>query len=352
MNIQVVRTLLKKDLTLFINDRFYFYLTIIGLVFYIGLYFVMPSKVDEKISLGVYAPVLPPAFSQAVSPEGTDVRFFQDEEDLKDAILKGDLMAGVALTPEALMDWEDGQIPTIYIYYDSASPPEISAAISTLIKEFAYSQTGQILVYDTSEQILGHDMIGRQIPMRDRMLPLLASFLLLTEMLSLAALIAIEVEQGTIRAILSTPLRVSELFLAKGILGVTLAFAQVALFLGVIGGLNQQPVAMLVTLFFGSLLVVGIGFLLAALSRDVMAVTGWGVLFMIFLAIPAIGHIVPGLLADWAKVIPSYYLTDSFSRIANYGAGLVDILPNLGILAGMTVVLYAAGIAVLRRRYL
>ena len=98
-------------------------------------------------------------------------------------------------------------------------------------------------------------------------------------------------------------------------------------------------------------MVVGTGFLLASCARDVMAVTGWGMLVFILLSIPGFGTVIPGLLSDWARVIPSYYLTDTVSRVANYGAGWSDVASNLAILSGLAAVVVWVGMATLRRRY-
>jgi ABC-2 type transport system permease protein len=60
MNARVVKALLKKDIALFTSNRFYLLITVVGLVFYIGIYFVLPAQLDEKLSLAMYAPVVPP----------------------------------------------------------------------------------------------------------------------------------------------------------------------------------------------------------------------------------------------------------------------------------------------------
>jgi ABC-2 type transport system permease protein len=123
------------------------------------------------------------------------------------------------------------------------------------------------------------------------------------------------------------------------------------LFMLLVGGFSHQPLIILLTLIIGSALVVGLGFLVASLARDVMAVTGWGMLVFIILAIPGFGTAVPGLLSGWAKVIPSYYLTDTVNRVVNYGAGWSDIGTNLAVLAGLTIVVAWAGMFTLRRRF-
>ena len=66
-------------------------------------------------------------------------------------------------------------------------------------------------------------MAGRQIPPRDRLRPVFAVLLLITETLFLATLISEEVERRTIQALLVTPAKVGDLLGAKGVVGVSLA---------------------------------------------------------------------------------------------------------------------------------
>ena len=352
MNWRTVKVLLKKDLALFKANRFYLLMTVAGLVFYIAAYFVLPRTVDEKLSLAMYAPVMPPAFQQLTRQAGTDIKIVDTEDALKQAVLKGNYQAGIALPADIMTVWGAGGTPKITIYYPSGSPPEVADAVAALVKELSYAQTGQTLSLDVTQQTLGPDMLGTQVALRDRMRPLLAIFILLLEIMSLASLITVEIEQGTARALLVTPMRSNELYAAKAILGVGLALVQAVLFMGVVGGFSHQPVIILVTFLLGSVLVVGTGFLVAALSKDVMAVTGWGMLVFIILAIPGFGSIIPGLLSSWAKVIPSYFLTDTVSRVTNYGASWGDVAGNLAILAAVSAAVVVLGLVTLRRRYL
>jgi ABC-2 type transport system permease protein len=351
MNGRAIRALLKKDLVLFLSNRFYLLITIVGMVFYIVIYFLLPSTIDEKLNLAVYAPVLPPAFEQLTAQPGADIDMFDSVESLKDAVQNGDYQAGIALPADIMDVWAAGGKPQITVYYQASAPPKVSQAIVTLVKELAYAQTGQALNFQATEEVLGPDMLGAQIALRDRMRPLLAVFILLVEIMSLASLISVEIDQGTARALLVTPLRPRELFLAKGILGIGLALGQAILFMALVGGFDNQPLIVLTTLLLGSAMVVGIGFLLASLARDVTVVTGWGLLVLIVLSIPGFGVTIPGLLSGWTKVIPSYYLTDTVSRVVNYQAGWGDVGLNLAILTAFTGVIVAIGLFALRRRY-
>jgi ABC-2 type transport system permease protein len=351
MNTRVIAALLKKDMALFMSNRFYMLITLLGIIFYIGIYFIMPAKVDEKISLAMYAPVMPPAFNQLTNQEAAEVELYPSEAALKQAVLDGDYQVAVALPADIVEIWSKRGRPEITVYYASAMPPETSAAVVALVKELAYAQTGQALNFETTEEILGPDRLGDQIAIRDRLRPLLAVFILLVEILTLASLISVEIEQGTARALLVTPMRSSDMFIAKGLLGVGLAFLQAVVFMAIVGGFNYQPLIILTTLFIGSVMAVGVGFLLASLARDVMSVTGWGILVLIILAIPGFGTAIPGLISDWAKVIPSYYLTDTVNQVANYSAGWGEVGTNLAILAAFTAAVIWLGMFTLRRRY-
>jgi ABC-2 type transport system permease protein len=351
MNRRIIKALLNKDAKLFMSNRFYMLITVVGIIFYIGVYFVLPSKVDEKLSVAMYASVIPPAFSQLISHEGVDIKQFQDEDALKQAVLAGDYQVAISLPSDIMDTWNAGGKPNITIYYGSAAPSEIRDAVVTLVKELSYAQTGQTLNFNTAQEILGPDMIGDQISLRDRLRPLLAVFILLVEIMTVASLISVEIEQGTARALFVTPMSTSNLFVAKGILGIGLALSQSVLFMLLVGGFSHQPLIILVTLLLGSIMVVGTGFLIASVARDVNAVTGWGFLVFIILAIPGFGMVIPGLLSSWVKVIPSFYLTDTVDRIVNYGAGWTDIGINLLILAALTALIICGGMLALRRRY-
>jgi ABC-2 type transport system permease protein len=118
-----------------------------------------------------------------------------------------------------------------------------------------------------------------------------------------------------------------------------------------VGGLNTQPFIIILTLLLGSILVTGIGFLLASVSKDFMSIMGWGIPVLIIMIIPALSIIFPGVVTGWVKIIPSYYLFDTVHRVTNFGSGWSEIWVNLIILAGFCAISVFAGIMVLKRRF-
>ncbi|MGB2798435.1 MAG: ABC transporter permease [Dehalococcoidia bacterium] len=339
-----------KDLSLFFRNKFFGLITALGLVAYIVVYFVLPSSVNETLQIGLYAEVVPPAFEQ-VAEEGIVFETVESEDALVEAVAEGQFAAGVALPPDILDLLASGQKPQITIYSAADTPEEVTDAVEVIIRELAYLQAGQPLAVDISVEVLGPDMLGQQIPIRDRMRPLLAVFLVLFEMIGLAGLITDEVQQGTGRALLVTPMTVPDLFAAKGLLGVGLAFGQAALFMAVVGGMSSQPLIILTALLLGAVLVTGFAFLIASLSRDMMSALGWGMLILVIFIIPAFGILFPGTVSAWARVIPSYYLADTVHQAAAFGAGWSDVSLNLLVLLGVDLAVVVAGVAALGRRF-
>ena len=349
MNWRSIRAIVAKDVSLFFRNRFFSIITIFGIVSYIVIYFVMPSSVDESLEIGLYASVALPAFEQ-IQEEGLEIQIVETVEVLKEGVVEGEYIAGIALPADIMESFVSGQKPKIGVYFASDAPDEIRDIVEAIIMELAYRQTGQVLAIEVSEEILGPDMMGMQIPPRDRMLPLFAVALLIFETLGLANLISEEAERRTAQALLVTPMTVKDLFVAKGITGVGMAFVQVLLFMAIVGGMNQQPLIMITTLLLGAVLVTGVGFIIAALGKDFMSVMAWGIVIFIILFIPTFGVMFPGTVAGWIRGIPSYYLVDTVHLAANFGAGWGDIWQNLLILLGFDLALVWIGIMALRRK--
>jgi len=349
MNRRIIGALIAKDLSLFFRNRFFAIITVLGLVFYIVIYLVMPKSVDESLEIGLYAPVALPAFEQ-IQEEGLKIKAVATEAALKEAVVDGEYVAGIVLPADILEAIMSGQKPKITVYFAADVPEEIRDAVGIVIRELTYQQTGQELNIEVSKEILGPDMLGMQVPPRDRLRPLMAVALLIFETLGLANLINEEVERRTVQALLVTPMSIKDLFVAKGIAGIILAFVQAILFMAIVGGMNQQPVIVFVALLLGAVLVTGVGFIIAALGKDFMSVVSWGIVFFIILFIPAFGVMLPGAFTGWIEVIPSFYLVDTVHRAANFGSGWGDTWRNLLILLGFDVALVWIGIMALRRK--
>jgi ABC-2 type transport system permease protein len=349
MNWRIIGTLAAKDLSLFFRKKGILALTILGLVFYLVIYFVMPDTVDESLKIGVHASGLPPIFEQ-LPEEGLEITTVATENELKENVIDGTYIVGISLPSDFPEKLGSGQKPDVQLYFTPDAPPEIKSAVTTLVNEFAYLLSGQTLTVAVTEEVLGPDLLGTPVPPRDRLRPLLAVFIIFMEILGLSTLITEEVEKRTAQALLVTPATVIDMFTAKSIAGVGLAFVQAILFMAIVGGMNFQPLIILVALLLGAALATGLSFLISAFAKDFMSVLAWSVPVLVILVIPSFSIMFPGVITGWVKIVPSYYLVDTVHRVANYGSGWGDVATSLLILLSYTAVIIGAGILVLRRK--
>lgn len=350
MNFRIIKALVAKDTSLFFRNRFFALLTALGIITYIIIYFIMPSSVNEKLEIGLYATVVPPVLEQ-VSEEGLEIERVESDEALIEAVTEGEYAAGVVLPADIMEKFTSGQKPRLTLYFPADAPAEVKDAVEVMVRELAYLQTGQPLAIETSAEILGPDMLGEQIPPRDRMRPLFAVLLVMFETMGLASLISEEVERGTVRALLVTPMKAQDFFTAKGVMGVSLAFGQAMFFMAIVGGLSSQPLIISTALLLGGILVTGAAFLIASLAKDMMSALGWSAIVMILFCVPAFGILFPGTITGWVKAIPSYYLIDIVHQAASFNAGWGDTWPNLLMLLGINLAIVGAGVLALRRKF-
>ena len=350
MNALIVRTLIFKDLKLYFSNQFFAFVTFLGLVAYVGIFYLMPSSVDEELDLGLYIPEIPPALQEFIEEEEIKFVQFDSDEALQAAVLTGDLPAGYSFPENAMQALMEGQNAQVNLYFSSDIPEEFKEVYELVLDDFGFLLSNRMVDIEVTEVVMGPDMAGEQIAPRQRMLPLLAIFVLMIETLGIASLISSELVGGTLQALLVTPLTVEGLFVGKGIFGTLFAFVQVALLMALTGGLNESPLLILTALLLGSLLVTGIGFLMASVSRDLLSVMAWGILVILVLAIPSFVVLLPGIASNWIKLIPSHYLVDTVYRVINFGAGWSDVVTNLAILLGFSLIFMALGIFSLRRK--
>ncbi len=350
MNLRVVATLIKKDLSLYFKNRFFALVTGLGLVFYIAIFFLLPETVEETLELGWHAPELPGVVIDELREEGLVLNLYDSDAALQQAVLEGDEPIGISLAEDFGRQLAAGEKPKVVIYFQSSLPEEFRSAYVMLMEELGYLFTDESLSVEVEEVMLGPDMVGQQVPPRQRMLPVLVVFILMIEAWGLASLISSEAETGTLRALLVTPLRVEGLFLSKGATGMLMSFSQVALLMLVSGGFRNNPILLVSVLLLASLLVTGLSFLIASVSRDMMSVLGWGMVVMIILALPAFNVLLPGLTSGWIRIIPSYYMVDAIYRLINFGSGWAQLSGSLLALLGFAAAFFSLGVLAMNRR--
>jgi ABC-2 type transport system permease protein len=358
----VIAAILRKDLREFSRNKLFVYLTLMGLVAYAVMFWLLPDNVDETITLGIHPPGMKALIyelaEEGETEEGLNLVEFGSVEELRKAVageleLEEEVRIGIDFPRDFFEKVATGQQSTVWVYIDPAVPVPIRGAMSSLAREIAFAIVGDELPVtepDEENVILGEDRVGAQIPLREKMRPVLAYFVLMMEALALAWLLASEVQSRALTAILVTPAKTGDMLAAKGIQGTALAFAQAVILLIAIGGFGNNPLPVLTALLLGAVMVTGIGMIAGASGRDFLGTLFHSMAFLIPLAIPTFSVLFPGTASAWVKVMPSYGLVQTIVRAATYGAGWIETLPYLAAAAAWNVVILGAGLFILKRK--
>jgi len=348
---KVISAILRKDLVAFSRDRFYVFITVIGLGAFVAMYWLLPSSVDETVRLGVSHTGLDEILTPIAAAENEALAIFEfdNRDELVAAVESGreGIVAGIAF-PASFADTAE----SVELLVPAGLPPEYLPLMEGIATEVAFFAAGEIpsMSIATRTVILGVDRAGDQISLQEQMRPLLAFFVLMMETFALASLVSIEVQLKTVTAVLVTPARTRDFITAKAILGTSLALGEVLLLMVLIRGFVGDLPVLLVALALGALLVTGIGLLAGASGRDFIGVMFLSLSLMIPLMIPAFGALFPGTAAGWIKALPSYGLAEAIVGVTARAESWGDLGPALLGLAAWCVVLLAVGTTVLRRR--
>lgn len=288
--------------------------------------------------------------AQAQAVEGLDVTLFDDEAELRRWVEADDLDAGLVLAEGFDVAVRAGQRPRLELFVggESVASHRILVAVTTLDLVRGLTTTAPPLEVDL-------------VPIGDRPLPLELQLLPLVVIMAVAiagatvpaASLVEEKERRTLDALLVSPLRMSEVLLAKGLLGWGLAVVSAVVTLSVNGVLARAPVVMLLAVAIGAVMMAEVGLLLGAWAPDTNTMfAAWkgGAVLLLF---PVIFFVWPGIPTWPARLGPTYYFLQPIFAASVEGATLADVWPQLlvgaGICAALVPVVRATGDRLQRR---
>jgi len=346
----IVMAIVAKDLRTFGRDRLWMLLTPLALIAFVALYYAMPAKVDETLTLGVYPPALAlpleGGLASAGSP-GLRVVPFETESALASAVATGgELTAGLSLDPA-----NPALPPRLFVPSDL--PDFARSALAGMVRELSARAGGHPLPVSWSPEeieVLGSDRAGDPIALRERMRPLMAFMVLLTESLALASLVAVEINQRTAAALLVSPARTAEVLLAKGLVGTALAFSQALLLLTATRAFGVAWPALLLATLLGAALMATVGLFTGAAGHDFLGTLFYGMGFLLLLAVPAMASLFPGGASGWVTWFPSYGIIAAMEGASVYGLGVRALAEPLLQGTAWTLLLFAIAAWALRRK--
>lgn len=356
----ILAAILKKDIILLKRDLLFIFISILSITSFVVLYWVLPKNVNETISLGVRGGELKAVLEHLagmelddVEGEGLGLSWYETTEELKTAVEKKELQAGIDFPDSFFKDASAGKPVKVTIFARPNLPVELRGALTSMVREITYALTGNVLPVSEPEEetvILGIDRAGAQIPFREKMKPLYAFLVLVMEAVALGALIATEIQQKTITALLVTKARLGDVLAAKLILGSAIAFSEAALVLVLVRGFGSSPLIVITALVLGAIMVAGISMIAGSAGKDLLGTMLIAMLFLFPLMIPAFSVLFPGTAAPWIRILPSYGLVQTILNVTLENGGWAESAGSLLMLAGWGFVFAALGLLVLKRR--
>jgi ABC-2 type transport system permease protein len=172
-------------------------------------------------------------------------------------------------------------------------------------------------------------------------------------LLGISALFAYERQQGTLRRLLTTP-TARAIFLFGTISGQVLVSLGQMLLLVTFGALmmgvqwGRDPLALALVLVTFALAAAALGTTLGTFIKSEGQATGLSVLLGMVMALmggcwyPL--EMFPAAVGNIVKILPTTWAMQGLLALVLRGGGLVDILPNAGVLLAFALVFFAIGV--------
>jgi ABC-2 type transport system permease protein len=174
----------------------------------------------------------------------------------------------------------------------------------------------------------------------------------------ISALLASERQSGTLRRLLTTPSQKATFLLGTISGQVGMALMQMFLLVGfgiLVMNLNwgREPLALFVLLISSALAAAAFGTTMGAFIKTAGQATGLSIMFgMLFAMMGGCMYpleLFPPAIQSAVRILPTTWAMEGMLDLGLRGGGMVDILPEAGVLLGFAVVFFTVG--VLRFRY-
>lgn len=327
---------LGKDLRLGPRSPLFLWILLIPVIFTLVLQLAFGSLFDPKPRFGIVDHGESVVTESASLLPGIDLKLFDDPYELKKKVEGNDLDAGLVLQEGFDEALQAGERPALEFYVGGESHASNRIILAVTAIDLVRKVEGNTPPVDVVVTSYGDEVASIAV----RLVPLIVMYSLVMAAVFLPAFgIADEREKRTLEALVVTPVKLSEVITAKGIMGVLLAVAMSIVTLLLNQALGADPLTLLVVILIAAILCVQIGLIFGTASKDATMVfaliKGTG----IFIFGPAMFYIFPNWPQWIAKIFPTYWVINPIYQVALNDAGFSDIGYELLIAAGIIIVL-------------
>ena len=346
MNAQRVGTLFVKE-AVFGSKGFIVLAVVAPLFFTLIFSLVFGTLFSGTPELGIVAAEESEFVDRLSAEPSIVVSFYADESSLQAAVERGSVDMGIVVPADVdsvIRSADKTKLPA-YVWGESLAKDRmfIGSTLVGMVRELS----GQKTAFEVESIFLGDE---EDVAWSDRILPFLV---LITVFLGGVFLpgtsIISEKEHGTLQAMIVTPARAGEVFLAKGILATLLSLTMGIFILVLNRAFGAHPDVLIAFVALGALQAVTIGLMLGAALKDVSTLFAFWKSGGIILFMPAVVFMFPKIPQWIGKCFPTYYLVSPIVDISQNGAGWSEVSAHFFILLAIDVALIALLGLILRR---
>lgn len=346
MSARRVAAVLRKDLRVGPRSPIFLYAIVLPVLMTFVLQVAFSSLLEPTPRLGIVDRGDSELTREARRLDGVEVKLLDDEAELRRQVEANDLDAGLVLGRGFDADLRAGRRPALafFIGGESLASNRVILAVTTL--DLVRAVEGR----EAPVEVYVEDFGAETLPLSSRLVPLVVMYALVMAGIFLTAFAVVdEGEKRTLEALTVTPARLSEVLVAKALMGFLVAVAMALVTLALNGALDEAPATLTLAVVVAALTSATIGVVYATGARTVQ---------MLFAFIKGTGFFIVGpvvfyLFPEWpqwiAMLFPTYWIIDPIYRVGIEGAGLADVWWELLVALGIAAALGALAVPMTRR---
>jgi ABC-2 type transport system permease protein len=336
MSLSRFAKILRKDLALGPRSPIFLWMLVLPIALTLILQVAFGSLFNPKPRLGIVDEGDSEITAQIEQMEGIELTLLDDAEELKGLVEENDLDAGLVLQADFDGAVRAGDQPELqfYISGESYASNRIILTVTTLdlVREIEGSDA------PVTVDVVSYGTAG--LPISVRLVPVIVFYALtMAGIFVPGSNLVEEKEQGTLMALLVTPVKIGEVLAAKWSLGVLLASVMAAATLLLNQALGANWWQVLVVVIVAGALSSMIGLLIGTFAKDSTIMFGLVKGLGIFLFAPTLFYIFPEWPQWIAKLFPLYWILEPIWTVAIMGGSLSDVWVELTVAVGITVAL-------------
>jgi ABC-2 type transport system permease protein len=333
MSLSRVWKVLRKDLAVGPRSPIFLWAIVLPVALTLILQVAFGSLFDPQPRLGIVDDGSSSVTAAIEQMEGIELTLLESENELKSAVEANDLDAGLVL-PAGFDDAvRAGEKPTLQFFIggESYASNRIILTVTTidLVRELEGSEA------PVSVDIVDFGDAG--LPMSVRLVPVIVFYALVIAGLFVpGSNLVEEKEQGTLMAMLVTPVKSGEVLVAKWLLGVILATVLGVASLALNGAMGANWFQVILVILVAAGLSAMLGVVVGVFAKDSAIMFGIVKGTGIFLFAPTLFYVFPEWPQWIARLFPLYWIIEPIWQVSVMGESITTVWFEIVVAIGIT----------------